>query len=734
MKKVNLSWKPVLLMLFMFLILSCSKKLERYEDPPWLGGTSIETLEKAGNYTIFLQLMEKAEYKNTVTKQLTTLFVPDDEAFRKFFQKRGINSINDLSDEEALELFTQHIISNPVNANHLVYEKAWNRLESETGEYRSLFFRKPLKSIAPPYIEIPKYDKTHKGNEIYIYGGSKFLPLFSIYYFKDYNGVDSIDYPFMYPENKWNSLMHWHNATILPVKGKENSTNIEDLANPTASGFIYYLDRVVDPMPTIEKYLYKNQDKYGLFYDLMQRFAVYTQSTVKDLKNRKLYTKTYDNLPNIAGEGGPGGGLEGAMLNMFTVFLPDNNVLQTYLNDKVLNTYSNIDEVPAVTLRYILQSQMTNRLELKSKFTKVFYNVYGDKSAINPADVEPGYMCSNGVIYNSKRIMEPSVFQCVPATLFFNKNYSTFLTMLSSASMIPALSGEKEVTLFAPTNDQLLAANIRLIVNSKGVQEIQQKGSDEKWIALGANDLTIYVQDHIYNGKISDLNGEGFVEMYSHNYVYFNNNKISAGLNKFVGNTAGIVEQRNEKNGILYFIDNPIRTKYRMGEFIVADPELSEFKKLMVISTLLDLNFVESSTKYKYPNIKITEATDAYYWTLFAPKNSAIDQLQSEGKLPHDTLIDKYASGALKAPADVLNKIKELVNYHLVKDVIFDDGNKFGSIPTLLANSNLAIANSINNLTITDGSGQVVQLNHADANNIVRRGVVHKITSVLKNK
>ena len=317
--------------------------------------------------------MEKADYKSTVEKQTSTLFVPDDDAFRTYFEKKGITSIDDLSEDQAFELFTLHFLANSVNANHLVYEKMWNRLESATAEYRSLFFRKQTKSYSVPYIEIPRYDPTYQGKELFIYTDVKYIPLFSKFYFQDYNGNGEIDYPMMYPDSKWSGLMNWHNAVILPPPGKENTTEIEDLAVPTGSGFLYYLDRVVEPMPNIDQYLAANQDKYGLFYDLMQRYATYAQSSVADNQGRKLYTKGYSNISNIAAERGPNyasNQLPAWALDIYTVFLPDDDLLQSYFDNTVLKTYASLDEVPDITMRYILQSQITNRLELKSKFTQ----------------------------------------------------------------------------------------------------------------------------------------------------------------------------------------------------------------------------------------------------------------------------------------------------------------------------------------------------------------------------
>lgn len=706
----------VLIASLLFVLFGCSKNMERYEDPPWLEGTNIESLEKDGNYSIYLQLMEKAGYKNTVLKQLTTLFVPSDSAFQSFFQKKGISSVDDLTEDQALALFTLHFLSNPVNANHLVYEKAWSLLESATGEYGALFFRKPTKSYSALYTEIPKYDKTYAGMELFIYTNIKYLPLFSDYYFHDYNGTGSEDYTFMYPQSKWGGLLQWHNAMILPPEGKENTTDMEDLANPTSSGFIYYLDQVVDTMPSIEQYLIGHQDKYGLFYDLMQRFATYNAAGT-DKQGRKRYSKGYDNISNIAREEGPGTGQPTSLLNVFTVFLPEDNLLQAYLDNTVLTTYPSLAEVPDVTIRYILQTQITNRLELKSKFTKQFYNYYGDKSVINSADVDAGYMCSNGVIYKSKRILEPNVFLCVPGPLFFNSNYSVFLTMLTNTGMITALSGEKVVTLFAPTNDQLLAADIRLFLNSNDNYEFQEKADDGQWIKIPDEQLTTYAQDHIYPGPLSDLSGEGYIAMYSHNYVHYSSQKLTGGLNVYEGTSASVVNHEDRKNGRLYYIDQPILTKYRMGQYIMSDPDLSEFAKLMIEVNMLDTAFVEPITKNKYPNIKITEASNDFYWTAFIPDNAAMAKAKTDGIIPTN-----------------IDSLRSFVNYHFIKKTIFDDGVLNGPFETLLASASLNITNNVNNLIITDASGQEIAVNHEDADNVVRRGVVHKITSVLKYK
>jgi hypothetical protein len=515
-----------------------------------------------------------------------------------------------------------------------------------------------------------------------------------------------------------------------PIGIKENATNIEDVCIPTGSGFIYYLDQVVDAMPNIEQYLRANQDKYSLFYSLMQRFATYSAASLANYKGLKLYTKGYTGITNIASEFPPGSP-EPPSSDICSVFLPDNTVLQAYLDNTVLKSYSSIDSVPDVTIKYILQSQMSNRLEMPSKFTKVFFNVYGDKSVLDTiTDIRPGFMCSNGPVYTSNRILEANLLSCVPGPLLFDKNYSAFAQLLTDANVVLPITQDKRVTLFACNNAQLEASNIRLVVNSS-THEFQQKGDDGLWITLSGDQLITFAQDHIYMGELSesDLNGEGYLPMFSNNYIHYSAKALTGGLNIFNNNTATIVSNTERKNGILFYINNPILTRYRMGQYIYnSDTSLSLFAQLMVKAGYLKPDFKDPVTKYIYPDIGFIEGTGAYYWTLFAPDNAAIKSGIASGSVPDTSVIS--APSATKMTA-----LKNFIDYHFIPKTIFDDGKSgSGSFKTKLESKFLTISNNKDDLRITDASGQVVILNHADADHVVRRGVVHKISSVLKNQ
>ncbi len=687
---------------------------EIYQSPPWLGGTSIETLTEEGDCNIFLELMEKAAYTEPITKQLFTLFVPRDSSFREYFNSIGIQSVDELTKDQAVQLFTLHVLRNPRSSYQLIYEWVWAELQGPTGEYAALFFRKQTNSISLPYRETVVYDPAYIGQTLIIdYRRYKWVPLFTVDFMEDYfASVDGSDYEFLYRDSKWNG-MQWHNAMVTEAEVR------------TRNGFIYYLDRVVPPMPNLEEYLKDNQDKYGIYYDMIQRFARYRRTGVNE-QNQSIYVKEYQApMLDIANDGGPSAGGELARQDMFTAYIPRDDVMQEYLDKNVYPYYSHIDSMPEVTLHYIVQSHITDKLGLKSKISKGMFNVFGDVLDIDPdKDISDAFMCSNGALYEMNKVVEPNVFRTVPGPLFFNSNYTTFLHALLLADKMNSISNpEFQVSVFAPNNQQLADYGIRYNSEDNVMQFLSRS---KLWTNFRLDDLLKFVENHIINEKITDFGGEGFVEMSSGNYVYYNNNILyGAGNYEDNDNTGFTDKEENEINGMLYFLDNEIKQPdYTTAESIAKDPELSELFSLLSKSNLLD-TIVDPFTYDTLPVLNFMSSSE--YWTLFLPVNSAVIQAQNDQKIPDDP-----------------DLLKDFLFNHCVKgDVIFDDGKKSGIFFTNFIDTitdlgivygELDILNTPQNLQITDQSGQVINVGHSDANKLVERGVIHKISSVIKHE
>ncbi|MFA9388981.1 MAG: fasciclin domain-containing protein [Prolixibacteraceae bacterium] len=690
----------------------------RYVPPTWLGGTSLEILEDtahAANYSIFIKLMDKAELRDQIKSQLFTLFVPNDDAFKAYFAKHGIGSVDDLSDLEAEKLFKLHFVTNARSAYQLKYEYYWAELQGPQGEYASLFYRKMTGATTIPYKEKVRYnpDFLTKGDngELLIYNDFKMIPLMSRDFFEDFFGdPEGSDYELMYPGSEWGNNLNWHNA------------NVTEAEVPTASGFIYYVDQVVDNMESIEEYLMQHQDQFGVFYDLVQRFANYTAGKKFETYGETLlYKKSYDLIFNIADEYGPDNSEPNRYKSTFSVFAPIDNVMQKYLDDTVLKYYESLDSVPEVTLYYIVQTQISQSLALMSKIENSYFNSFGDEGSVKRSDVLSCQMCSNGPVYAMNTVMEPNVFTCVPRRLFFDNNYSTFLFGLDQAQMLSQISDpNQDVTVFAVNNAQMEAANIRY--NSLS-DMIETRGEEGIWQAINDEALAEFLEDHIYEGVLNDLSGEGFLEMSSKNYVHYNNNKLEAGKNMALKEMATISNKEvNERNGILYDINKAVKTNFTVGQYLLNDPDISLFAALMDSAGLLNPDFIDPYTLDVIA--KVSFIAEADYWTAFIPNNAAMTAALDNGLIPTDP-----------------DALKDFLSYHFIrKAVIFDDGKLNGEFtsnsiaevtPLGVVYNKLSISNSPQNLAVTDGKGNKVSVNHTNANSLVRRGVAHKITSVL---
>jgi len=691
---------------------------DRFKNPPWLGGTNIETLEKDGNYTQFLALMDKAEYRISIENQLFALFVPNDSSFEAYFKSKGINSVDNLSKDEAEELFGQHILVNPRSREQLMYEYEWNELQDTGTEYATLFHRKKTYSVPIDYVEknVP-YNATFKDQDVRIYRSNTYVPLFTTEYFEDYFGDPAgSDYLFMYPGSSWSGTQ-WHDAMVESI-------------GRTSSGFIYFIDRVVAPIPTIDKYLLEDPDDFSLFYDIAQRFAVYTDKKLTEDKTGNRYRKGYNSKLNmsIGDERGPSGGGDepNRVLYMYSAFIPYNNVLQEYLDNTVFSHgYTTLDSVPELFLIYLLQSHVIGFLELPSKIDKRFVNYYGDEIDIDiNTDIKTSKMCSNGIIYGMNRILAPNIFTCAPGPIFYNKDYTTFLYALDQSGDVNSLADiENDVTLFASNNQDLMDYGIRTNEDDNNNIIIEIRTAGDVWVAMKSEELKKFVRNYYHYGKYDDFNGEGYIRMASNNYVYYKDGKIYGGGNQVLGDYSTVVEKiESNKNGNLFYLNNSINKPYNAAQLILNDPDLSSFAALLDTAGLITMRTDVHDDKLKYPEVIFMPSLDQ--WTVLAPTNQAIADAEVAGLVPND-----------------IEKLKKFLYYHFIRSkAIFDDGQFSGTVSTQridtitgsdITYETLNFTNAVYNLSVQDNSGKVVSINHNDADRLIETGVLHKITTVL---
>ena len=316
---------PILLAMA-YLISGCEDKhQERYEDPPWLGGSIIETLESNENntYDIYFALIDKAGYRESLEKGLYTVFVASDSAYEEFFKENGIGSVDEISEETARNYITLNMLEAPRAWHHLIYGHHFGVWQGPGSELGALTFRIPTRSVSNRIVETVRYFEPLLGKTVTLDDERKYVPLISKEFFRDYNGsADGSDYTYFFPNTEWTERQ-WYNASII------------DLERPASNGYIYYLDKAVPYIPSIEEFFIDNEDDYGVFYDAYQRFASY-RSAGYDQDFNRLYDKYYQGVSDITPERGPTDDGTYSRRDLWSIFAPTNDVMQKYLDENIL--------------------------------------------------------------------------------------------------------------------------------------------------------------------------------------------------------------------------------------------------------------------------------------------------------------------------------------------------------------------------------------------------------------
>lgn len=713
MKLVRTFLKFPFYVILVFVLYNCEDNhFDRYEDPPWLGGSIIETLESEDNYNILLDLMRKAKYEEPIEKGLFTIFAANDSAYQSYFDSKGIASVEDLTEKQAQMLFTLNILNTPRSRKQLIYDYlpyhgGWQEPNSEIG---ALLWRVYTKSKSPEYLDEVRYYKSLLGQTLKIIGQDKLVPMLSTEFFTEYNGdKQGSDYKFFFPNTPWTGLQ-WYNAAVVKPEAK------------TSNGFIYYIDRAVPEIPNIDDYLRMNPDKFSLYYDLIQRFATYSFSAYDtDPDRTKLYRKSYSKISNITIETGPSPAPPYDRRNSFSAFIPTNDVFQKYLDETFLKSFSSLDSVPEVSLITLAQSCMINLFAIPSKIQGSLINAYGDNIPIDVYnDVDEAILLSNGPVYTMNKYYPPRAFTSTVGPVFFNKEYTTYLFGIDNAKMVASLtSSDLNVNIFAPTNEGLLEGGIRYYELRR---QLESYFDDQTWRRMDEFAIKSMVENHIVTNKTIDYSGEGFVRANSGNYIYYNNNQLQGGGNQELGTVATIVGTENGDNGMLYHLDNAILApKKDPAKFIADEEDLSDFFDLLYTSGLLD-SVADAVTRISYPRIRFLQEQE--YWTVFAPTNQAIAAARNNGLIPEE-----------------VNELSDFLRYHfIIEDVVFDDGVQSGTfysakvdsiVTGYTYNAPVEIINQDKNMQIIDKQNNRINVIHNKSNNMVKQGVLHEVDKVL---
>ena len=523
-----------MLMLVPLCLISCDDNMDKYyEKPDWLEGSIWDLLENDNNYSYFLKGVELTGFRPYLQgKGILTVMAPNDEAFKTYLEKNyGTVDLTTIPKEELSKLIGFHLLYYSYNkANMENFRPEGQGATNEGSEILDpgMYYKFRTRSSSTPTQKIDP--NTQK--EITVYHLERFIPVFSHNYFKSKKIDARYNYEYFFPNSKWTGEDGF-NVSEASV------TEYEKIAN---NGYLYAIDRVLEPMETIYDELKKNID-YSEFLSIYDTYSIYeydvtlSENYGESIGVDSIYLhKHKDPLPPIAMEWPVSNylRLDTLAYKSYSVFAPTNKALADMYEKHWANGgYENIKSIDPLILKTLLSGFVYGGSavfpdEIRTgKITSSLGSVY----KFDPDKVNDRKMCVNGSFYGLNEVEAPAVFTSVAGPAFTNKNYSCFLYALDRAGMSGNFSSSVKYTLIIPGNKEFESSGYFLTQN--GSENILVEDDGDALVAVSTQVCSDIINIHTIVGEVdfSSTGTQVIQNMVPYNYWYVKDGKITTSDN-----------------------------------------------------------------------------------------------------------------------------------------------------------------------------------------------------------
>jgi len=716
-----MNYRIFLCLVFAVIFIQCDNTDKYYERPGWLEKPIYEVLQQEGRFSKYLQCVDKTEYAFVLKGAgLYTVFAPNDDAFTAYLTKKSYASVNDIPAEELKNLV----------AYSIVYSK-WTSLHLgdylDQGLYVIGAFKRKTNCYALPYKD-SEYDNNWVFNQTTVNGVSttstnyqfrlsennyKYLPIFSDAYFNSFpDPLGADDYNTFYPNSVYTGK-NVQEGTIL----KEDIT--------AENGIIHEVSTVSEPLESMDDIL--REPSYSGFKSLMEfkdndgqnvfRKYVEAPDNLLDMFRKlrpgenidKVYQKYYDLLAfspvleNIFSDASST--YETEKLGN-TLFVPKNEALQAYIQNKLLKYYGSIDNLPQEVVLTLINTHMVKGLVwpslYKGSFNSTGEYVNGEGTygkSFENAGITEKRMASNGFVFLTDDVIKSRYFETVYSEIFLNPNHAWlnqayvnfYITGLREDLMKSILNGypSERFTMLNFSDDLLKADGYTLNSSASppvfANSEVSGSNTDDR--------LKRFIRMHIFPGlKNNEVNSEitGFATAPIPNYggwgflvnsygdlVRYKNNQLQAAGNIEDGTYVNITEvQEPFNNGKVYNVDKFLQYSPRetgIGEARWKELTLWQYllrAKEQSPGVSMFVDYVRACLKNPDTDDLDGIKTENFY-TVLMVNNSAMNQAITRGYIPALTTIE---GGDLVARA----KATQFLNAHFLQGTVLpDDGFNF---------------------------------------------------------
>lgn len=730
----------LLILPLLALFASCSRDVfdEYYARPDYLEDPIYQRLEELGNFKNFTALIEKAGYKDILSKSgYWTMFAPNDAAFSAYFQEKGISGVSAIDEATANKIVRYALVYNAFREDQLSdYQsgRGWeldNAFRRRTAYYDG-FLTKNINGESRVIVGSNRNNTT--GTNYYINGdnNNKYVTFFQEEYFTAKN-LSNIDFKFFYPNAEYSGFNFFD--------GKVTKKDIV-----AENGIIHEVDKVSLPLLNIDQYLEeesgKADSKYSTFNDILQKYLVsyeFNQSATTAYRNFtgksdnvsvKVYDQTLAFSPN--NESFLKDADNDGQSDAYTILVPQNDSLDVFVEKVLLKNFTSLDKLPKYVFQDFVNAHMVQNAVWPSK-SVASSNQLNENLRFNfNTDVLDAEVLSNGFFYGMNRVQKSNLFYSVYTSAYLDPKYTMATRIFNDGSGLKEMISNINLkyTIFLPSDDILRNLGYSYDINRSEWVYTSPNGAVSRGAIARASLLRVLYNGvvHTPNDELNDLSGSGIIRSgdleLPGEYIKWKNGNVYAVGNEFSNNPVHIVGFEEQRNGRTYYIDKTLDfTAETKGLSLkrLAEKPGSQF--------LSFYNYLYNSSIYDKTTGNIRGVDLGTSYTFVIPNNAAIALAVTNGVLPAST-----------TPANQIDidQVANFIRFHiLATKTASDDGLTVGQFETLRKN-NLdektyveVVSNETFPLYFKDLQFRIAKYIPSESNNLADRTLIHLVDNYL---
>lgn len=623
---------------------------EVYKPPTDLEGKLYDqiTLAENSDLSTFATCLELTGIAEIINKTgYYTVFAPTNDAFQVYFENHPEynGQLEKIPLNELEEIVRFHILQDGWTMGQLTSMDFQGWIDPDNP-----FYNKPkgfkratvlLDTLKKEWVKIDKYSlqivEENAADEYRMVfpDSRKYVPL----YYQAYMGVFNLtssdyEYYFNRPFEGENNI-YYANGKLLS----------EDIA--AENGFVYKIDRVVEPMENLQQIL-ENNDDYSDFKKLIYNYPefemdldeTYNQPGAREgLDIDTLYKLTFPGQTfsiNNEVTAKITSSVNYTIREHNSLIAPTNSALQSLYDNIILSSsgyphYPDKASVPDEISNIVINSHMTNELLYESNLSDGFINGVDDFITIDPSTVRESKYGSNGVFLGIDQAIVPFAFKSVAAPVYLRPGYQTFFYAIENTKILPALTkSDVEYSYYIIEDNDLQSDSSLLLVwddyDAKRYHFNAYDKAQGRFTRIRQDVLSKWMMNQIVVGKPEGYARKEFLENLGGNYIIINNenNSVQGALSSvygFEGDSAitlipEVLEEPSE-NGISYNVNgwflNSVSSLYNV---------LASHKRFI---DLLDKAGLAEKLTFRILFLSETE-----FYTVLVPTDEALDAVGAD--------------------------------------------------------------------------------------------------------